>query len=186
IRAMITDWASFKVYAVESFAAKGLPKYPTVYSICTRNHFEAAVNWYRESYKPEQVRKAQEGQRQEERHREQLAARQRVEELRARPFEELRQEKLNELVTPGSELNQWLNEALGLDSAPQEIAPEEIVLRALYERATVEAIVALEGPRRGELGRLRCKPGMVLSGRHLTPAEHDLYGAQIEPSVTSA
>ncbi len=147
LRAVIVDWASFVNYAVEFFRAATAPRYPTVFYLSTRNHFEAAVCWYRDRRKSDRRTRDDEVWG-ESRHRtawaelevareaERAARAERLAELRCQPFNTehpLYQEKLKGLCTPGTDLNEWISGFIDEDTSPEK------QLTLLHQRATVEA-----------------------------------------------
>ena len=155
MRAVILDWTSFTPYAVDYFGASKPPKYPTVFYLCARNHFEAAVCWYREDYLPAQARRVE----QEGRRACKIEGRA-LEKLRSRSFDEVYREKLDEAVTPGSEVHRYVSDFVW------EGMPLEMELQILHQRAVAEA--------KRELGQQH-----GVQDREMTQAEREAYYVEI-------
>ena len=134
LRTVVEDWESFTRFAIE-FDGRHMPtRYPRLHYLHRR--FEAAVNYHRRRVRrveAEQKHRAEE----EHRLRDREAREERAKELARRPFEEVYGEMLARVVTPGTKLHRTLVGRVGRD------LPAERMLRALYERATVEAHRAL-------------------------------------------
>ncbi len=161
---------------MEAFGSWKPPKYPRVHYLARRDHWEAAINWYREQVAAGEEQRAQEESLAEEQKRRQAhreAEEQRLEELRRRPFDDVREEVLQDLVTPGSELNRFFRQWVDPE------VPRDLQLRALDQRAKAEAC-RLRSEEPPPFAR-----GKVFTGHApLTDAELDLLNWEELPAAS--
>lgn len=139
VPAVVAHWQSFTEFALEFDGGHKPPRWPRIKYL--RKHIVAAVNWL-PRWQEEQRLDAEHLAQIERAERAREAEERRLRELQHEPFEEVVREKLQEAVTPGTAVHEYISTCLwdGL--------PLELELQILHQRAVAEAEREL-GQRRG-------------------------------------
>ena len=153
VHAVMRDWVSFTDYSISFDGGHHPPKWPRVKYL--RKHIVAAVNWlprWQEAQRRDAERLAQDERAKWAREAEEC----RLPAPRNRSFGEVYREKLDEAVTPGTEVHKYVSDFMW-DGMPRELEGQ-----ILYQRAVAEAKQEL-GQRHGT------------QDRELTKAEREAY-----------